>query len=74
MIIAEFHDTEAAEAAEEEYRRVFSQRQAPTSMSKFVSHGFVETLLRSAEAGFDHDDAFDRREECHALVRVPPLP
>ena len=34
LIITDFHDAAAAEKADEEFRRIFSERQAPTDMEE----------------------------------------
>ena len=46
-IIRDFHDAAAAEAAEQEFRRVFSERQAPTELEEVSLPGSAEPQLLS---------------------------
>ncbi|MDQ3282103.1 MAG: tyrosine--tRNA ligase [Acidobacteriota bacterium] len=46
-IIKDFHNDEAAEAAEAEFRRVFSERQAPTDIEEVTLEASNEPLLVS---------------------------
>ncbi len=46
-IIADFHDADAAEAAESEFRRIFSDRQAPTDIEETTLPASAEPLLLS---------------------------
>ncbi len=47
LIIGEFHDDEAAEAADQEFRRIFSERQAPTDIEEKQLPASDEPLLLS---------------------------
>lgn len=44
-IIADFHDVEAAERAEAEFRRIFSERQAPTDIETVELPASAEAML-----------------------------
>lgn len=46
-IIRDFHDAAAADAAEEGFRRVFSDRQAPSEMEEITLPSAVEPQLLS---------------------------
>jgi tyrosyl-tRNA synthetase len=64
LIIADFHNREAAEAAEQEFRRVFSERQAPTEIEEVTLSASSEPLLVTraiAGAGLAPSNAEARR-------------
>ncbi|HEX2834584.1 MAG TPA: tyrosine--tRNA ligase [Thermoanaerobaculia bacterium] len=46
-IIRDFHDPEAAEAAEAEFKRIFSERQAPTDLEEITLPAVAEPQLLS---------------------------
>ncbi len=74
-IIRDFHDGEAAEQAEAEFRRVFSERQVPTEIEEKTLPAsdepqLLSRIMTSAGLAESNKDAqrSSRREECSSTI------
>ncbi|MCD6350586.1 MAG: tyrosine--tRNA ligase [Armatimonadetes bacterium] len=80
QVVAEYHGEEAAQAAEEEFRRVFSQRQLPSEMPEVVlgaedlEHGAIWIVRLVTKAGFASSNSEARRLVQQGGVRINDEP